>query len=181
LENNVANGNFPISQTLRESGSMLRLSKCTNLANSLTNFFANLINNPAFENGIIKLQSGREAELTRLEATPGNQEEEEDEETDVGYAERVLLNANRAKKQRNDVSKYRSTRHVISQSNLCERLFSLAKLIMSDRRKSMHPKTLNNVLLLRANRHLWNGRLIYTDSRHFECPRFGPGSCRCCL
>ena len=148
---------------------MLRLSKCTNLANSLTNFFANLINNPAFENGIIKLQSGREAELTRLEATPvsiflksadGNQEEEEDEETDVGYAERVLLNANRAKKQRNDVSKYRSTRHVISQSNLCERLFSLAKLIMSDRRKSMHPKTLNNVLLLRANRHLWNGRLI---------------------
>ena len=45
--------------------------------------------------------------------------------------------------------------HVLSQSNLCERLFSLAKLVMSDRRQSMHPSTLNNLLLLKLNHKFW--------------------------
>ena len=47
-------------------------------------------------------------------------------------------------------------RHVLSQSNLCERLFSLAKLIITDRRQSMHPSTLNNFLLLKLNHTLWS-------------------------
>ena len=42
---------------------------------------------------------------------------------------------------------YLPTAHALSQSNLCERLFSLAKLIMTDRRQSMHPSTLNKFLL----------------------------------
>ena len=46
-------------------------------------------------------------------------------------------------------------KHVSPTSNICERLFSRAKLIMSATRKNMNPDSLNMLLFLRANRHLW--------------------------
>ena len=78
----------------------------------------------------------------------------------ASYADRILSEAEQNKRQRIDTSKYRSTIHVLPQSNLCERLFSHAKIIMADRRKHMKPQTLNDVLLLKANRHLWNASVI---------------------
>ena len=44
---------------------------------------------------------------------------------------------------------------MVCSSNTCERLFSSAKLNLSDLRKSMAPSTLNMVLILKANRRLW--------------------------
>ena len=131
---------------------------------------SSLVNNPAFENGIIKIQSGEESSLTRPEkeavsmyllpnadADIGDDDEANDE---AGYAERILDEAHKDKRRKVDFSKYRSTIHVLPQSNLCERLFSLAKLIMTDRRQSMNPSTLNDVLFLKSNHHLWNVNLI---------------------
>ena len=129
-----------------------------------------LINNKAFENGIIKLQGGEESLLNRSEkeavsifllpnagADIGDDDEANDE---AGYAERILDEAHKEKRRKVDSSKYRSTIHVLPQSNLCERLFSLAKLIMTDLRQSMNPSTLNDVLFLKSNCHLWNANLI---------------------
>ncbi len=47
--------------------------------------------------------------------------------------------------------------HIESQSNICERLFSRAKLIiMTPQRKSMHPYRLESLLFLRYNFFLWS-------------------------
>ena len=132
-----------------------------------------LVNNPPFENGVIKIQSGNEDRMSRAEkdavsrylkpavAAAGNAEKEgEPPAQHKAYADRVLSMAQQDKRQRIDTSKYRTTIHVLPQSNLCERLFSHAKIIMSDRRKHMKPQTLNDVLLLKANRQLWGPGLI---------------------
>ena len=132
-----------------------------------------LVNNPPFENGVIKIQSGNEDRMSRAEkdavtrylkpavTAAGNEEKEgEPPEQHKAYADRVLSMAQQDKRQRIDTSKYRTTIHVLPQSNLCERLFSHAKIIMSDRRKHMKPQTLNDVLLLKANRQLWGPGLI---------------------
>jgi hypothetical protein len=131
---------------------------------------SDLVNDPAFENGIIKIQSGEESSLTRHEkeavsmyllpdssADVGDDDEADDE---AGYAERILDEAHRDKRRKVDSSKYRSTVHVLPQSNLCERLFSLARLNLTDRRQSMNPSTLNNILFLKSNCHLWNADVI---------------------
>ena len=80
-----------------------------------------------------------------------------------GYAERILDEARRDKRRKvgfSKFSKYRSTAHVLPTSNLCERLFSLAKLILTDLRQNMNPSTLNDILFLKSNRRLWNANLI---------------------
>ena len=85
----------------------------------------------------------------------------EDDEAGVGYAEKILQSAQKIKKRKVEISKYRSTSHVVCTSNTCERLFSAAKLIISVLRKSMHPSTLNMLLFLKANRQLWPDASIF--------------------
>lgn len=129
---------------------------------------SSVVNNPHFENGIVKIQGGSESDLTNPEkdavkifmiatdepiGTPGTI----GMGTTVGFAENLLLNAQQNKRQK--VSIYRSTRHCTCTSNVCERLFSLAKLLLSPLRKSMSPDTLNMLLVLKANKQLW------TDAR----------------
>ena len=60
-------------------------------------------------------------------------------------------------------SAYRSTEHMSSTSNVCERLFSVAKLVMSHLRKNMDPDTLNMILLLKANKALWTDKFIIDE------------------
>lgn len=132
-----------------------------------------LVNNPSFENGIIKIQSGCEDRLTRAEKEAvslylknvvdavGDEEKESELPGQAqAYADSILSEAQQSKRQRTDTTKYRTTIHVLPQSNLCERLFSHAKIIMADRRKHMKPQTLNDVLLLKANRQLWSASVI---------------------
>ena len=93
---------------------------------------------------------------TTADAADGREEKEEVEE--LGFADAVIAEAERELKRRRVhtvADGYVSTIHVLSQSNLCERLFSLAKLVMSDRRQSMNPTTLNNLLLLKLNHTFW--------------------------
>ena len=124
---------------------------------------APIINDPDFESGIAKIQGGAEATMTSrekracsrflkdgaLEVTMNSPVQE------LGYADRILQAGLQNKKARIEKSKYRPTKHVTTQSNICERLFSQAKLIMSVLRKKMDPSTLNMLLLLKANKKLW--------------------------
>jgi len=130
---------------------------------------SSLVCSAAFENGIIKIQrgldnhnklnNGEKNAVSRYLCVSGGDDNDENnsEEEALGFADSALADAHREKRRKVDSrNNYVATGHVLSQSNLCERLFSLAKLVLSDRRQSMHPSTLNNLLLLKTNRHLWS-------------------------
>ena len=59
------------------------------------------------------------------------------------------------KKQKLYISRYKNTLHVSPTSNICERAFSRAKLIMTAQRRCMDPSTLDGLLFLRYNKDLW--------------------------
>ena len=129
-----------------------------------------IVNNPDFENGTEKVQGSLEQRMTArekfackifLKSDENDESDEDDTEESVGYAESIIENANRRKRSRTDASKYISTEHVLKDSNICERLFSRANLIMSSLRKKMKPETLNILLFLHANRKYWpDARII---------------------
>ena len=65
-----------------------------------------------------------------------------------------------------------SFRHFLRVNNICERLFSRCKLIMTDNRKLMDPSTLEILIMLRMNKDLWDERdwsgFFATRSRFFD-------------
>ena len=79
------------------------------------------------------------------------------DEEGLSYEEKMARRVD-AKKSR--FSKYRSTLHVSATSNVVERLFSRAKLVMSDHRKHMDPSTLEMLLMLRMNKDLWDEKTV---------------------
>ena len=128
---------------------------------------ADIINNPHFENAIIKILDDREAALTIEEKeasaiflkNPDNDEENNDvddgDDDALGYAAQILRNTQQRKRARAGTSDYRSVRHVSSTTNIVERLFGKAKHIMTALRRKMDPSSLNMLLFLKANRKLW--------------------------
>jgi hypothetical protein len=116
---------------------------------------APIINNPDFENGIIKIQDGLESQLTPDEQHAVQRFlkpvvlEDADEIENLTYAERIL----NQKRQR--TSAYRCTNHILPDSNICERTFSRARLYMNHLRAHMDPKSLEELLFLYFNQELW--------------------------
>jgi len=128
-----------------------------------------LIQCPDFENGIVKIQSGQERSLTATErsaveifilpAAAARLEPAED--ADLSFAESLLRDGRNVKRRRLATSKYRSTEHVSATSNVCERLFSRARLIMNHLRSHMDPDSCEMLLFLKVNSELWSSpRLI---------------------
>ena len=132
---------------------------------------AAIVQNRNFEKGVVKLQRGNEHELTAGEkiqlrrflkedapAEDGDEEDDDEEEEEGGLAvAQRLHDRNQARKRARIMrtsSKHRSTKHVCSATNMVERLFSRAKLVMTDLRRSMYPRNLEMLMFLRANRHL---------------------------
>ena len=133
---------------------------------------SSIINNPDFENGIIKIQSGKEADLTDSEITavkifkkpasiPQNHAAGSPEPTGYASSIREILRAE--KRQRIETSDYRRTLHVSTTSNICERLNSNARLIMNYLRKHMDPDTLHLILFLKHNRDFWKAEKVIDD------------------
>ena len=64
-----------------------------------------------------------------------------------------------------------SFRHFLRVNNICERLFSRCKLLMTDNRKLMDPSTLEVLIMLRTNKDLWDERdmeWILNNPRFFD-------------
>ena len=127
---------------------------------------AAIVQNKNFEKGVVKLQRGNERELTagekiqlrRFLKEDAPAEDGDEEEGGLAVAQR-LHDRNQARKRARIMrtsSKRRSTKHVCSTTNMVERLFSRAKLVMTDLRRSMYPRNLEMLMFLRANRHLWD-------------------------
>jgi hypothetical protein len=78
--------------------------------------------------------------------------------------DKAINNVNKNKKQRTPTekkaSKYMDLKFVIPDSNLCERLFSRAKIILSERRKAIVPYHLEALLFLKYNKKLWDENTI---------------------
>lgn len=131
---------------------------------------ARIIHNKNFENAVVKIQSLKESTLSQSEKQAisrylivDNEPEgernadEEDEEEELNFVENLLAEARASKRRRMlSRSKYRNLAHIEPTSNMVERLFSRAKLIMTDHRKSMSPRNLELLLYLICNRSLWN-------------------------
>ena len=110
----------------------------------------------------MNLQMGQEPSLTRgvkhqigrfLKPIEGDDEVERD-----GNALLDALQDHRHRKKARIAppSVYRSVKHVFPATNIVERLFSRAKIVLSDLRNRMLSRHLEDVLFLRVNRHLWN-------------------------
>ena len=127
---------------------------------------ATIIQNKHFENAIYKIQAGLESSMNQQEknsvkiflkpaAENIGRENEHEAGEEEDYADRALRVAELHKRRRVSASKYRPTDHVSPTSNIVERANSQAKLIITDRRSSLSPDTVNMLMILKHNRSLW--------------------------
>jgi len=119
---------------------------------------ADIVAMPGFETALVKVQRGLASTLTDEEIlavahlrSHELQEEQANEEDDgLSLAERAL------KRQRTDQERtYVDTRFLVPTSNMCERLFSDAKMTHGDRRGRLLPVNFEAQLFLHANTALW--------------------------
>ncbi|KAE9249404.1 hypothetical protein PF002_g5301 [Phytophthora fragariae] len=112
-----------------------------------------------FEDAIVKIQQGNQGELLAVElkavrklvASPTELNADGDVE-DVGFAGRALKRRRLAAEQDH---KFVDTTFLQPTSNAAERLFSMAKRLYKDKRKRLLPRTLEQLIFLRANRDMW--------------------------
>ena len=145
---------------------------------------AAIIQNKYFENAIYKIQAGLEGSMDQREKNSvkiflkplvdnievGDEHEPAEEED---YADRALRVAEQQKRRRVSASKYRPTDHVSPTTNIVERANSQAKLIITDRRSSLSPDTVNMLMILKHNRSLWPSDMTIQeilDSNNFRDP-----------
>jgi hypothetical protein len=135
-----------------------------------------IVHNPHFENAVVKIQRFQESTLTLpemaavscfrkqqdilMEEVPAQQPLIAKPPSAMEVALRDEERLIKEKEVEQLPSKYNSTKHVIPTSNVVERLFSRAKHINTDNRKSMDPKSLEAALLLRTHHTLWNSETI---------------------
>ena len=125
---------------------------------------APIVHCPDFESAIVKLQMEDE-NLTEKEASAVQvfRNVTVDAAASVvtpsveatTYEDKMRLAVEAKKAGRGRSQKYRSTFHISPTSNIVERLFSRAGIIMSPRRRQMDPSTLEMFLMLRVNKHMW--------------------------
>lgn len=65
-------------------------------------------------------------------------------------------------------SAYRNVLHVLPTSNIAERLFSRARLVLSDRRKNLTLSHFEMLLFLWINKGLWDVRTIQKYTRRAD-------------
>ena len=130
----------------------------------------NVVNDKAFEKAIVKLQGGKEDQLTTAEKNvvkffkkPQSAAAEDAAEPEMSFSEKSLLGSQLSKRAHTDKSSYRSVSHVTSTSLICERLFSRAKQIMSHLRSHMDPDSLAMLLFLEVNKRFWKDATIIDD------------------
>ena len=68
----------------------------------------------------------------------------------------AMRQSDEIKRRKVTTANYRCVKHVVPTSNKVERAFSKTKRIMTASRSSMHPKILENFMMLRENMDFWN-------------------------
>ena len=125
---------------------------------------AEFINNPHFEDGIVKIQNGMEKNLSESERKAVSVLEVSNNDIIVIDDDEDMNENDFVDKVPNDKiqgNQYVNCDWIPPTSNLCERLFSRSKLVFSERRKSLMPINLEIVLFLKLNRHLWTVHTVH--------------------
>jgi hypothetical protein len=122
-----------------------------------------IVHSPEFENAIVKVI---EDELNTL-----NTSEKESleplrksnnaavEHSPIIHGTQIAIQALK-KKKINVQNEYIDMSFIPPTSNIVERLFSAARLVLTDYRKSMSPYTFECVMFLKINRKLWDSSLV---------------------
>ncbi|KAH9123596.1 hypothetical protein AeMF1_005451 [Aphanomyces euteiches] len=121
-----------------------------------------IVRYPDFDAAVIHVLNGEKNFLTAGQALcierflkPTSEDNDRDEGTcrEMNFAEQ-LLSAKR-RKMNSVTSKYVNLCFVLPTSNIVERLFSVAKGILTDYRKHMSPMNFEMIIFLRANSGYW--------------------------
>lgn len=124
---------------------------------------ASIVHCPAFESAVVKLQSGDDqlsaeevnaVEIFKIQDNSALSSTAPDEVRSFQDEMRLAVEARKASKGQG--KGYRSTFHISPTSNIVERLFSRAGIVMSPLRRHMDPSTLEMLLMLRVNKHMWS-------------------------
>ena len=102
----------------------------------------------------------RQWRVSLLLEEAGSESEDEIDHTEEDWAPDVIDDTEARKRRKMFVSKYRPMQHIAPTSNVCERLFSRAKLIMRPHRKMMSPYHLDMLFFLRCYKELWNATTV---------------------
>jgi hypothetical protein len=121
---------------------------------------ADVVHSPYFESGLVKLiRDGESAILAvsekgALKNLKMEQNANPSPQKDLSFAERAL------KRVRRQTRIYADPCFISPTSNVVERLFSTAKFVFSDLRRSLLPRNLEMLLFLKLNRDLWDLGLL---------------------
>ena len=132
---------------------------------------ADIVLDEDLENAIVKILEEKEDQLTPLEliaverfllpvpaSSTGGSALPPEISDGLDIAERFL------KKRRTDAkapTKYVNLKIVLPTSNVVERLFSCAKLILTDLRASLSPKNFEMLIFLKVNMEFWNIQTVH--------------------
>jgi hypothetical protein len=132
---------------------------------------ASIIHDKNFESAVEKIHGGESyASLSASEKrslsvflcdTRAPRTNERDTVATADIVTQTLNNANsQIQLNRAAVERIRPIRHILRVNNICERLFSGTKRIMTDSRRHMDPSTLESLIMLRTNKDMWDERDI---------------------
>lgn len=127
---------------------------------------ADIVHCPAFENAVVKLQRGQALSAAdKIQLAIFKQPLIIAEETageNLTFEQGLLRSVEATKRAaaRGSLAEFRSTFHVSPTSNIVERLFSRAGLIMRPNRRQMDPSTLEMLLMLRLNKDMWGEKTV---------------------
>ena len=123
---------------------------------------SNFVHSTAFENGIVKVQLEQQDDMLEEEKELLEPFLVSNIPTLVSPTKPTSLSAQALSriKRRKVATKYVSLKHIPPTSNIVERLFSAARLILTDYRKSMDPYTFECLLFLKVNRKKWDINLV---------------------
>ena len=123
-----------------------------------------IVHSPDFENGLVKLQDEEWEDLDTEEELlmrPFLLENSDDVQLISPAKPSSLAAAALKTKRRKIVScPYANVSQIPPTSNIVERLFSSARLVLTDYRKSMTPYTFECVMFLKFNRNYWDNVLV---------------------
>jgi hypothetical protein len=123
---------------------------------------SSFVHSPAFENGIVKVQAEQHDDILLEENELLEPFLQSNIPTIVSPTKPTSLSVqalNRVKK-RKIVPKFVSLEHIPPTSNILERLFSAARVVLTDYRKSMDPYTFECLMFLKVNRSKWDINLV---------------------
>ena len=123
---------------------------------------SSFVHSPAFENGIVKVQSEQLDDILEDEKELLEPFLQSNIPTLVSPTKPTSLSAQALSriKRRKVTTKFVSLEHIPPTSNIVERLFSAARLVLTDYRKSMDPYTFECLMFLKVNRSKWDINLV---------------------